>query len=79
MNWVSGKPPELPHKYSVKIRYRHDGAPAEVSMTEEGVWMVFDSPQRAITPGQFAVLYDGDVVIGGGEIKLLEIIGTIIR
>ena len=69
VNWVSGEPPELPHKYTVKIRYRHDGAPAEVSMTEERIRVVFDSPQRAITPGQFAVLYDGDVVIGGGAIR----------
>lgn len=69
MNWLSGRPHELLHRYTVKIRYRHDGAPAKVTMTQDGVWVVFDSPQRAITPGQFAVLYDGDVVVGGGAIR----------
>lgn len=69
MNWLADKTPTLPQVYTVKIRYRHDGAPALVSQTEKGIVVTFDTAQRAITPGQFAVLYDKDVVVGGGEIR----------
>ncbi|MBC8316755.1 MAG: tRNA 2-thiouridine(34) synthase MnmA [Desulfobulbaceae bacterium] len=69
MNWLGGSAPRLPCVYTVKIRYRHDGAPALVSQTDNGIEVVFETPQRAITPGQFAVLYDEDAVVGGGEIS----------
>ncbi len=51
-----------------KVRYRHTPAPAEVSMTKAGFRLRFDTPQRAITPGQAVVLYDDERVIGGGLI-----------
>lgn len=70
MNWVSGTLPQLPRKLHVKIRYRHQAAEAEVSVQNDTCRIVFTTPQRAITPGQFAVLYDGDELIGGGEITL---------
>lgn len=57
-------------RFKVKIRYRHAEAPALI--IPEGadkVRVVFDKPQRAITPGQSAVFYDGDAVIGGGIIS----------
>lgn len=69
MNWLSGLAPPLPARYQARIRYRHQPAPAVVSDAGHGtVQLQFDAPQRAITPGQFAVLYDGDEVIGGGEL-----------
>ena len=52
-----------------KIRYNHDPQPATV-MAEGGEIIVrFDEPQMAITPGQAVVLYDGDIVLGGGWIE----------
>jgi tRNA-specific 2-thiouridylase len=54
----------------VKIRNRHIAAPATISPTDGGrVRVDFDEPQRAVTPGQAAVFYDGDLVLGGGWIE----------
>jgi len=68
MHWTSGSPAELPGCFDVKIRYRHQGVRAKVSRRNEGVEVVFEEKQRAVTPGQFAVIYDGNQVIGCGEI-----------
>jgi len=69
VNWTTGKEPELPHEFFTKIRYRHPGAPAQVIPSEKGIYTVhFQEPQMAITPGQFAVFYNDDEVIGGGII-----------
>jgi tRNA-specific 2-thiouridylase len=54
---------------SAKIRYRQKEEPCTVSVDGEGVTIRFDRPQRAVTPGQSAVLYDGDTVLGGGIIQ----------
>lgn len=70
LNWVAGEAPALPAWYDVKIRYRHKGARARVeSGSLGGLRVIFETPQRAITPGQFAVLYDGEEVVAGGEIS----------
>ena len=54
---------------SARVRYRQAEQPATVRVTGENtVHITFDEPQRAITKGQAVVVYDGDVVIGGGEI-----------
>jgi tRNA-specific 2-thiouridylase len=56
-------------RVQVKIRHRHEAAPAVVEKAgDDEVLVTFDQPQRAITPGQATVFYDGDVVIGGGWI-----------
>jgi tRNA-specific 2-thiouridylase len=62
---------ELTEKLYVKIRYRHEAAPARVIMNNGSAEVLFDHPQRAITPGQSAVFYREDVVLGGGIIDRL--------
>jgi len=58
-----------PTRATVKIRHRHEAAPATLQQTaDDEVTVTFDEPQRAITPGQAAVFYDREVVIGGGWI-----------
>ena len=69
-HWIAGEAPGKEVRCRVKVRYRHTEQPA-VAQTLEGnrVRIVFDEPQRAITPGQSAVAYDGDEVLGGGIIE----------
>ena len=69
MNWISMDPPTEPVKVWAKTRYRGKELPATVYPLEGGrVRVVFEEPQRAITPGQALVMYQGDVVVGGGRI-----------
>jgi tRNA-specific 2-thiouridylase len=57
-----------PRRAEVKIRNKHVAAPAMLNPAGDRVEVVFDEPQRAVTPGQGAVFYDGDLVLGGGWI-----------
>jgi tRNA-specific 2-thiouridylase len=67
-NWLRGEPGSS-ERITVKIRYAHPGAEATVDALPGGKARIqLDTPQRAITPGQAAVFYDGDVVVGGGWI-----------
>ena len=69
-NWISGEVPEGPVRCTAKTRYRMKDQPAVIYPLEGGgVKIVFDEPQRAITRGQSAVAYDGDIVLGGGIIR----------
>jgi tRNA-specific 2-thiouridylase len=69
VNWIAVERPDSLLRLGVKIRHRHEPASAVVEATGADEAMVsFDQPQRAITPGQAAVFYDGDVVVGGGWI-----------
>lgn len=71
MNWVSIAPITAPRRAEVKIRNRHEPAVATLTPTGDParVEVRFDEPQRAVTPGQAAVFYDGDTVLGGGWIE----------
>lgn len=69
-NWISGESPKDKFRCKAKIRYRQPEQRATVIPTgKHTVHVIFDEPQRAITPGQAAVLYDGDTVLGGGTIQ----------
>ncbi|MGH9766670.1 MAG: tRNA 2-thiouridine(34) synthase MnmA [Blastocatellia bacterium] len=69
VNWVAFEDLIEPTRVAVKIRSRAEEAQATVSKREDGsVVVTFDEAQRAVTPGQAAVFYDGDVVVGGGWI-----------
>src|SRR6266849_4339386 len=58
-----------PMRVTAKIRHRHEGAPAVIEKTgDHEILVTFDEPQRAVTPGQAAVFYDADTVVGGGWI-----------
>lgn len=68
-NWIAWDVPPRQFRCSAKARYRHPEQPCRVTIREDGtVEVLFDQPQRAITPGQAVVLYDGDTVLGGGTI-----------
>jgi tRNA-specific 2-thiouridylase len=70
VNWVSMEPPGDALSCSVKIRHQHRPAKGRIiPMTAGKVRIQFDNPQRAVTPGQAAVFYDGDLLLGGGIIQ----------
>ena len=67
-SWLSPRAEGETFRGEVRIRYRHAPAPAELRVVDGGFEAHFDEPQRAITPGQAAVVYRGDEVLGGGFI-----------
>jgi tRNA-uridine 2-sulfurtransferase len=69
VNWVAFGTPAEPVRAEVKVRYRHDPAPATIhALPDNKARIVFDEPQRAITPGQATIFYNGEEVVGGGWI-----------
>ncbi|WP_269319783.1 tRNA 2-thiouridine(34) synthase MnmA [Litchfieldella xinjiangensis] len=70
MDWVAGQAPADEARLTAKTRYRQSDVPCRMRTTAEGgVEVVFDDPQRAVTPGQSLVLYDGEICLGGGVIR----------
>lgn len=69
INWVSISEPDEKIRVQAKIRYRHTAQPGTAEMIGNGLLkLVFDEPQRAITKGQAVVMYDGEMLLGGGTI-----------
>ena len=69
VNWISGETPEGEVRCRVRLRYKQKEQWATVAPKGDETEIRFDEPQRAITPGQAAVFYDGDTVLGGGAIR----------
>ena len=73
LNWISGEPPLPGSRLGAKIRYRQpDQACTVISANHARLTLAFDQPQRAVTPGQSVVLYDGAVCLGGGVIACCD-------
>jgi tRNA-specific 2-thiouridylase len=69
VTWVAGEPPSGdPFEAEVRLRYRGDDVPAVVEPLGDGIRVELRTPQRGIAPGQSAVLYRGDQLLGGGRI-----------
>lgn len=69
LRWIAGQAPGERFRCKAKLRYRQPEQPALAKLQADGTLLLhFDEPQRAATPGQAAVFYDGDVVLGGGTI-----------
>ena len=69
VNFIACAPPSSPLRVAAKIRHSHQPAAATVrALNGDTAEVVFDTPQRAVSPGQSVVFYDGDVVVGGGVI-----------
>ncbi len=70
IDWIEGVPPKLPAELAAKVRYRQKDQPCQLSLLDDGRYLVhFDTPQRAVTPGQSVVFYQGDICLGGGIIE----------
>ncbi|WP_173916049.1 tRNA 2-thiouridine(34) synthase MnmA [Halobacillus sp. Marseille-Q1614] len=68
-NWTSGTAPKLSFDCTAKFRYRQEDSPVTVHLNEDGsVKVTFKEPERAVTPGQAVVFYEGDVCLGGATI-----------
>ena len=70
VNWIAGEAPASGTRVTARIRHRHREAAATVTpLDSDRLQLVFDEPQTAIAPGQATVLYQGDIVVGGGWIE----------
>lgn len=69
IHWIAGTTPDLPLMCAAKTRYRQDDQNCSVNRDSNGFYRVeFEQPQRAMTPGQYVVFYNGDLCLGGGVI-----------
>ena len=70
LHWIAGRPPATPLRCMAKTRYRQADQACQVDTDGAERWRIrFDRPQRAVTPGQYVVLYDGETCLGGGAIE----------
>jgi tRNA-specific 2-thiouridylase len=70
VNWIAGHAPAAASRASAQIRHRHPAAAATITpLDDDRVQVEFDRAQSAVAPGQALVIYDGDVVLGGGWIE----------
>jgi tRNA-specific 2-thiouridylase len=67
--WIAGEAPELPLRCHAKVRYRQADQACTLSRENDGYRVRFDEPQRAVTPGQSVVFYQGERCLGGGVIE----------
>ena len=70
--WVNPVELDAPRRLTAKVRYRQADQPCELRRDGDGYRVVFEQPQRAVTPGQSVVFYDGEVCLGGGVIETAE-------
>ena len=78
VSYVSDAPPDAPMRITAKIRYRAERRPATViPIDADAAEIRFDEPQRAVTPGQAVVFYDGDRILGGGYIEVEAPVGVV--
>ena len=68
INWI-GEPPRLPNQLTAKVRYRALDAPCSVRLDGDQLLIEFEQPERAVTPGQSVVMYQGEVCLGGAVIE----------
>ncbi len=74
LNWISGSAPQPDRRLTAKVRYRQSDQACRIeNISPEHMEVVFDAPQRAVTPGQSVVLYDGDECLGGGIIEWADV------
>ncbi|MFP4208841.1 MAG: tRNA 2-thiouridine(34) synthase MnmA [Wenzhouxiangella sp.] len=70
LNWIDGRPPPRGLRLAAKVRYRQPDQACRIEqISDERLQLHFEKPQRAVTPGQSVVLYDGDHCLGGGVIE----------
>jgi tRNA-specific 2-thiouridylase len=69
LHWIAGAPPRVEFRCEAMTRYRQEPQPCRVALEGDACTVVFDTPQRAVTPGQSVVFYDGDTCLGGGVIE----------
>ena len=74
MSWVAGGPPANEFKCTAKFRYRQSDQGVSVHVTDDRLFVAFDEPQKAVTPGQEVVLYQGNICLGGATIDCVEMI-----
>ncbi|MFI4937963.1 MAG: tRNA 2-thiouridine(34) synthase MnmA [Candidatus Berkiellales bacterium] len=80
IHWVAGKPPAPSFVATAKVRYRQEDQSCQVKVLTNGDILVnFSQPQRAVTPGQSVVLYQGDNCLGGGVIQSTDSTGGILQ
>ncbi|MDY7025956.1 MAG: aminomethyltransferase beta-barrel domain-containing protein, partial [Pseudomonadota bacterium] len=73
IHWITETPAELPFSCKAKTRYRQADQSCHIEADPKGgYWVYFKQPQRAVTPGQYAVFYQGETCLGGGVIEAFK-------